>query len=654
MRKDATLIVKTRQVQAQIGRQTRDAVFQSTSIDREKRTIDVVFTTGHMGRRRGWLEDWNEGLEVSERAIRLDRLNGGAPVLDVHRAYDQKNVIGVVERAWVQGGKGHATLRFDTSQEADAIWGKVERGIMRNVSVGYEVHKLDETTEKGDKIRSFIATDWEPVEISVVPIGFDPGAQVRSSDSVSAVAPTTVTTRALPGNNQRSQSPMDEEQLKALEAAAEKARADVAAAEKRAAEAAATAVKAERERMSEITRLCRSHKVEDMTDDLIRGDKSLDQCREAVLAKLEARSGAAPIASHSPRIEAGQQDEVKTRRDAAVNAILHRFEPTKTELTEPARQFRGMSLVRMAEELLGRDVRGMTRNEIAQRALSSSDFPYILATVAGKTLRDGYQLRPQSFRPFVRFGTLPDYKVMQRTSFGDAPNLAVIAEDGEYTEGTVGEGKEVISLAKYGKAIKLTEKLIINDDMDAITRLPSMMGAAAARLESVLVYAVLLNNATMNDTVALFHATHGNLGSASAINEAGLTAAKKAMRDQTTLDGNDYLDLEPAYLIVGTAKEVEARKILSAQLLASASSSVNVFANSMQLIVEPRVTGNKWFVTASPQQIDTIEVAYLEGMSGPEISSKEDFDSDGIKLKVKHVVGVKAIDHRGLFYNPGA
>ena len=125
------------------------------------------------------------------------------------------------------------------------------------------------------------------------------------------------------------------------------------------------------------------------------------------------------------------------------------------------------------------------------------------------------------------------------------------------------------------------------------------------------------------------------------------------MREQKTTDALDYLNLLPAFLLCGAAKEVEALKMMN-QVIAAQTSNVNIFANSMQVIVDPRISGNKWFVIASPSLIDTIEVSYLDGMSGPEITSEKDFETDGMKMKCKHVVGVKAIDYRGMVYNSGA
>jgi hypothetical protein len=109
----------------------------------------------------------------------------------------------------------------------------------------------------------------------------------------------------------------------------------------------------------------------------------------------------------------------------------------------------------------------------------------------------------------------------------------------------------------------------------------------------------------------------------------------------------------PKYLVTGSAKKVEAQKMLTA-VQAAATSNVNVFAESMEPITEARITGNKWFVIADPATIDTIEYAYLEGEEGVFTEQRVGFEVDGIEVKGRLDFAAKAIDWRGMVYNPGA
>lgn len=162
-----------------------------SSINIEARTVDVVFTTGASVRRRRWTGwdssvPFDEVLVVSREAIDLDRLSRGAPALDSHSMYSSYSQVGVVERAWIEGGEGLATIRFpkaEIDKAADRMFGLVTDRIIRNISVGYSIDRtrVIEAEKKGDVERRMVER-WTPYEISFVTIPADPGAQVRSLD----------------------------------------------------------------------------------------------------------------------------------------------------------------------------------------------------------------------------------------------------------------------------------------------------------------------------------------------------------------------------------------------------------------------------------------------------------------------------------------
>jgi hypothetical protein len=69
------------------------------------------------------------------------------------------------------------------------------------------------------------------------------------------------------------------------------------------------------------------------------------------------------------------------------------------------------------------------------------------------------------------------------------------------------DAKESYKIAKYGNMFTITWETVVNDDLDAISRIPAMQGAACRRLQNQTVYGVLTSNPTMSDTGALFNAT---------------------------------------------------------------------------------------------------------------------------------------------------
>lgn len=169
--------------------QTRLAPVADGAIDAAARTVTVTFTTGAAVRRRRWTGwdssvPFDEILQVSDTAIDLGRLNAGAPALDSHSFYTSRSQVGVVEKAWIDGGEGRATIRFPSEgldESSDRMFGLVSERIIRNVSVGYSVDRAKRfEAEKKGEVERYVVERWTPQEISFVTIPADPGAQVRS------------------------------------------------------------------------------------------------------------------------------------------------------------------------------------------------------------------------------------------------------------------------------------------------------------------------------------------------------------------------------------------------------------------------------------------------------------------------------------------
>jgi hypothetical protein len=180
-----------------------------------------------------------------------------------------------------------------------------------------------------------------------------------------------------------------------------------------------------------------------------------------------------------------------------------------------------------------------------------------------------------------------------------------------------------------------------------------MIATRAAADENKKAYAVLATNAALSDTVALFHATHANLASSpSTIDGTNVALAVAQLRGQKSLDGL-ALNLQPAYLVVGPAKEVAARQLLAAVVAAKAS-DVNVWSGFAELIVDANITGNEWYLFAAPGVAPAVIYGYVAGSEGPQVRTERDFDTQAIKVAASLDFAVGAIDYRGAVKNAGA
>jgi HK97 family phage major capsid protein len=147
------------------GIQRRGFVLNREAIDESARTVTLSFSSGTPVRRWfGW-----EILSHDKGAVDLDRINNRGALLLNH---DPDKQIGVVEEATVSGGKGRAVVRFSESALGAEIFNDVKAGIRANVSVGYEVRKV-EPAGKIEGEESFRVTQWEPLELSIVSIPAD-------------------------------------------------------------------------------------------------------------------------------------------------------------------------------------------------------------------------------------------------------------------------------------------------------------------------------------------------------------------------------------------------------------------------------------------------------------------------------------------------
>jgi hypothetical protein len=663
--------------------QLRRAPILPATVNTEARSVDVVFTTGAAVRRRRWTGwdtsvPFDEILEVSDRAVDLTRLNAGAPALDSHSVWSSHSQVGVVERAWIEGKEGKATIRFPREgldQAADRMFGLISDGIIRNVSVGYSIErvKVVEPAAKGE-VEQRIVERWTPLEVSFVTVPADPRAQVRAADQASypveivdtrvqkeASMPENTTTVAgdVPALTETRHQPV------AAPANPEPtaARMSDAPATPDSEAIATRAREAERDRVSTIYDLTGRLNLErSFAEDLVKRGVSVDESRRLILDQVAAKSDETRTFPHVS-VPLGGRDERITRRDAVANALLHRYSPTLFPLEDAARQYRGMTLLELARESLGNagvNTRGLSRDEVATRALhSTSDFPEILSAVTNKTLRQAYDAYPRTFALFCRQVLATDFKSMHRVQLGEAPQLLEVGESGEFKRGTLGESKESYKVKTYGRVVAITRQVLINDDLDAFTRIPAMYGNSIAQLESDVVWGIITANPAMADGNALFHTTHKNLAATgAALDVASVGAARAAMALQTGLDKKTVLNIRPAFLIVPAALELKAEQLVAQNLVpADSAKVVPQSIRTLSPISEPRLdaaSATSWYLAASPNQIDTIEYAYLEGQQGAYIETRNGFDVDGVEIKCRLDFGAKAIDWRGLYKNTGA
>jgi len=427
--------------------------------------------------------------------------------------------------------------------------------------------------------------------------------------------------------------------------------------------AVADALATERQRTAEITSIGRRAGMDaGVIEKAIRDNTSVAEFRQLAFDKLTSDADKVRVSATHTRVEMGGQDADETRRNAAINALLHRADPGSVKLEDAAREFRGLSLSEMAKDFLearGVKTRGLTKSQVAERAFhSTSDFPYILENVANRSLRAAYEAYPRTFQPFCRQITASDFKAMNRVQMGEAPQLLKVNENGEFKRGTITEGKQSIKIETYGRVVGITRQVIVNDDLGAFTRIPAMFGTSIATLESDIVWALIINNVVMADGTALFHANHKNLATGVAFSIDGISKTRLLLSKQVGLDGKTKINVRPRFLLLPSELETAAEQLLATPFMAEQSDkTVPASMRSLTPIVEPRLSDasdKAYYLAADPSTVDTLEYAYLEGNEGAYIETRQGFDVDGMEVKCRLDFGAAAIDWKGLAKNPGA
>ncbi len=646
------------------------AMFSPDTLNEENRTVDVTFGTDTPVRMYTWDGPVWEILSFEKKHVRMQRMESGAPLLDNHARYGSVDdtVIGVVESARVDGKVGVATVRFSDDEKGKRLLAKVKDGILRNISVGYKVFKYERTkAEKPGEMDTLRAIDWEPYEISLVPVNADYAAQVRGENDGDQYGEVETI------HNQTSNRTMQENTPAPPVVPTPAPTPTAPPVDVNAARAAA--VQEERTRAAGIRSAVRAANLPtEFGETLIDNGTTLDAARAAVLeelAKIQAET--AQRSQHTPTV--GVDLTAEGRREAAADALFLRSEPVlAAEKLTPdqrraAERYRGMTLLDIARESLraaGVNTDGMDKMEIAKRAItqSTSDFPVLLEGTNRRVLLAAYGTMSDVWRDFCAVGSVGDFREYKRLRMGSFGNLDTIRENGEYKNKPIPDGEtEKISAGTKGNTINVTRHMIVNDDLGAFTRLASMLGRSAARTIETDVFALFAlnsgNGPTMGDGNPLFHSSHGNIASTGAApSVASFDAVRIQMATQKDPSGNDFIDIRPSIWLGPMSLKSAAATVNDAQFNPDVTNKFQVPNTSRgtfsRLVDTPRLTGTAWYALANPGEEPVFEVVFLDGVQTPYLEQDMPFGIDGIQWKIRLDYGVGAIGWRGIVKNAGA
>ena len=276
----------------------------------------------------------NEVLSHEDGAADLSRLNDGGAVLFNH---NMDKPIGVVESAYIgEDKRGYAKIRFSRSKFASEILEDVKDGILRGISFGYSINDMDETSD------GMLARSWSVHELSVVTVPADPtigfGRSLISPSQGNSITMEDKSPQQEIISAEESASPSVrtmEESTKETAVEAEKSvEIDIKAEVQR-------AIDENNARTAAITSLCREfgkYGAEELTDSLIKSNKSPAEAKAAILdlVKNKAEAVNTPIRSTDMSTNEVGLDQKEIKRFSFLRALNALANPTDRQAQEAA------------------------------------------------------------------------------------------------------------------------------------------------------------------------------------------------------------------------------------------------------------------------------------------------------------------------------
>jgi hypothetical protein len=663
---------------------------------------------------RGWIRQvlLMDGVQFRNNKRQL-------PIVDSHNDKTVRNVFGSIRNITIEDGQLVGVAEFASDEESQVVATRYAEGHLNDFSIDaviLERQQIPEgktyTTKRGVVIEgpAEIVTQWEPHNASICATGADPNSTVRRSydqkakRAMDAALMAKLHTLGLPEGvtdpaeiiaflADKMPEPEVEVELMADE---EKKVENAYSEEDKKIMNMEEAVKEEVARQIALEQLRRKTIYADVklaklerafAEQLIDEGVSIEIARERIIRKMATQPVGQSVDNNTSHVSVTESSDDKLAAAMSSGLVQRAFKnariKAKAEAAPGAEDFANLNLRKLAAhcvQRMGIKTDRMTDAEIARVAMGSpgaankyriqrdayhttGSFPNLLLDAANKTLRQAYEEAPYTWSLWARqAASVEDFKNINRISLGESPNLEMVPEGNDYPEKSVSDAKTSYKIEKYGAIFTISWETVINDDLDAISRIPAMHGNAARRVQNKTVYDVLFANPTMSDGQSLFSASHASgrntNSTTAALNVTLLNEMFSFMMLQKGQSSDAILNITPRYLLVPAALSATALELVNSQSYAQTGGNegvINIYGVNGQrpltVVVEPLIDGHDngaYYLAADPAQIDTVELTFLNGEEAPVLESDLHFETDTYRYKVRQTFGAAAIDWRGL------
>lgn len=670
-------------------------------IDRENRSLPLVLAT------EAPIQAYDmTRMEVVDEVLRLGGMEipTQIPLVDSHERESVVNVLGSIRDLRVDGGRLIGRAYFASDPVSQQTFEKYADGHLTDFSVGAR------PLEKEYQGRTKNVTRSTLIEGSAVVIGADQNAkamlalrayrepQQLREEVMEAKLKELLVERGL------QEDASDKEILEFVERQLDKEtpaidavtaldivrqlklKESATAPVKEPEVSQADELKRARERYLKIDEICRKHGISDeIRRGYIEGEQDVNEIASDILER-KLKSGV-PVGPDN-KVEFGKSDREKfyeaTRfglMQRALGDIDRLPEDVKRDIGQRPEGVENFQYKRIPDiardfcERSGERVEGLPVTEIVRRAIkldrfversgsgqayhTTGSFPNLLLDAMNKTLRASYAEAASTYQRWVRqAASASDFKALNRIIFGEIGLPDEIAENGQYPEMTASDSRESYKVAKHGGIWSISFEAMVNDDLDAMTRIPQMQGNAMRRAINRDAYSTLVDNNTLADGIALFHASsHGANLDATALAEGALDTGFQVMMTQAGLNSTTVLNIQPRFLIVPAALSATAYRLTGGGVMPETVGNVPLYGTGgprpLEVIVDGQIdnlgSATNWWLAADNSTVDTVEITFLQGEETPVLDREDGFDTDSIRYKIRQTYGIKPIDYRGLY-----
>lgn len=292
-----------------------------------------------------------------------------------------------------------------------------------------------------------------------------------------------------------------------------------------------------------------------------------------------------------------------------------------------------------------------------REAQMSTDWANLLGETLNRLLLTSYAQADYGERQLYLPATARDLRAQRIVNIAGIPDIPTIdAENNDYTElGRLSETALSYPMLQKGVIVTISRRVVINNDVDVVTRLVDGLGRAARRTLAREVWTLWSSNAVYGgDGLPWFDASRGNVQT-SAISEAEVIAAVAKLLAQTEAGSGEKLGMRlrpgDVWLAVPNVLWDAAYKLNNS----TGSALLGFFGDHGEyIVVNPLLTdATDWGVFRPSSAVESVRVSFYAGREEPELfladvkNAGEMFRADKLQYKLRFEFAAAVADPRG-------